>query len=456
MRSFFLRSARCVEPYVSTTTSTRPWAMAAAACSTMNSQMAPPCPVESTQLGRRPRYSASSTGGSAPVSDMRPSTSDLSIPASASARVVPWKLSSNAVLSSTRPQSEVDAPTIATRRFGIPRHRNGASEPQQFSPAPGPAPATMGRRPGSTLPPVSSTVSAPLGARAPPETRRAPRPRRRMSEDSSESNAGNEVTRRVEDGVCWITLNRPDAGNAVTQSMRDQIADWVRGASADRFVRVVVITGAGDKAFCSGADLRGGRLPPRPKPDGAPEVVVGEASRMIREGWQALVSSILACEKPVIAGGHGTAAGGGMHLALACDLVVMAEGAKFVEVFIRRGIAPDAGGAWILSRLVGIQKAKELFFFGDDVPAAEAYRIGLVNRLVPRAELQAALEEWAGRLATAPTKAIGVAKWLTNRALDVDRATALHDEAMAQELITNTVDSTEGVASFVERRAPPF
>jgi len=104
-----------------------------------------------------------------------------------------------------------------------------------------------------------------------------------MSEDSSESNAGNEVTRRVEDGVCWITLNRPDAGNAVTQSMRDQIADWVRDASADLFVRVVVITGAGDKAFCSGADLRGGRLPPRPKPDGAPEVVVGEASRMIRE-----------------------------------------------------------------------------------------------------------------------------------------------------------------------------
>ena len=277
-----------------------------------------------------------------------------------------------------------------------------------------------------------------------------------MNDDSTESTTDDDVTRRIEDGVCWIILNRPDAGNAVTQSMRDQIAGWVRDASADLFVRVVVITGAGDKAFCSGADLRGGRLPPRPKPDGAPEVVVGEASRMIREGWQALVSSILDCEKPVIAGVNGTAAGGGMHLALACDLVVMAEEAKFVEVFIRRGIAPDAGGAWILSRLVGIQKAKELFFFGDDVPAAEAYRIGLVNRLVPRAELQAALEEWAGRLATAPTMAIGVAKWLTNRALDVDRATALHDEAMAQELITNTVDSTEGVASFVERRPPEF
>ena len=277
-----------------------------------------------------------------------------------------------------------------------------------------------------------------------------------MSHDSTESNAGDDVTRRVEDGVCWITLNRPDAGNAVTQSMRDQIAGWVRDASADLFVRVVVITGAGDKAFCSGADLRGGRLPARPKPDGAPEVVVGEASRMIREGWQALVSSILDCEKPVIAGVNGTAAGGGMHLALACDLVVMAEEAKFVEVFIRRGIAPDAGGAWLLTRLVGIQKAKELFFFGDDVPAPEAFRIGLATRLVPRAELQATLEDMAGRLAKAPTKAIWVAKWLTNRALDVDRATSLYDEALGQELVTYTEDMKEGIASFVERRPAEF
>jgi len=153
---------------------------------------------------------------------------------------------------------------------------------------------------------------------------------------------------------------------------------------------------------------------------------------------------------------NGTAAGGGMHLALACDLVVMAEEAKFVEVFIRRGIAPDAGGAWILTRLVGIQKAKELFFFGDDVPAAEAYRIGLVNRLVPRADLPRTLEELAGRLAQAPTKAIWVTKWLTNRALDVDRATSLYDEAIGQEIVTRTVDSQEGIASFVERRPAAF
>ena len=278
-----------------------------------------------------------------------------------------------------------------------------------------------------------------------------------MSETTTTADPiGEDVTRRIEDGVCWITLNRPDAGNAMTQYMRDQIAAWVRDASGDLFVRVVVIRAAGDKAFCSGADLRGGRLPARSRPDDAPEGVVGEGSRMIRDGWQALVTSVLDCEKPVIAGVNGTAAGGGMHLALACDLVVMAEEAKFVEVFVRRGIAPDAGGAWILTRLVGIQKAKELFFFGDDVPAGEAYRIGLVNRLVPRAELQATLEQMAGRLAKAPTKAIWVAKWLTNRALDVDRATSLYDEALGQEIVTRTMDSQEGIASFVERREADF
>jgi len=274
--------------------------------------------------------------------------------------------------------------------------------------------------------------------------------------DTTEDPVGDDLVRRIDNGICWITLNRPEAGNAMTQFMRDRIAEWVTDASADLFVRAVVISAAGDRAFCTGADLRGGRLPPRPKPDGAPDSVVGEGSRMIRDGWQRLVSSILDCEKPVIAGVNGTAAGGGMHLALACDIVVMAEEAKFVEVFIRRGIAPDAAGAWILTRLVGIQKAKELFFFGDDVPAAEAHRIGLVNRLVPRAELQATLEELAGRLAAGPTKAIWIAKWLTNRALDVDRATSLHDEAMGQELLISTLDSKEGVASFVERRPAEF
>jgi 2-(1,2-epoxy-1,2-dihydrophenyl)acetyl-CoA isomerase len=183
---------------------------------------------------------------------------------------------------------------------------------------------------------------------------------------------------------------------------------------------------------------------------------MGDGARTIRNGWQRLVGSILDCEKPVIAAVNGTAAGGGMHLALACDLVIAAEESKFIEVFIRRGIVPDAGGAWLLTRLIGIQKTKELFFFGDDVPAAEAERLGLVNRVVPRAELEATARQLAERLAQGPTKAIGMAKFLVNRALDVDRTTAFSDEAIVQELITHTDDSREGIASFVERRPSEF
>src|SRR5947209_10007442 len=267
---------------------------------------------------------------------------------------------------------------------------------------------------------------------------------------------GNDLLRRVEDGVLWITLNRPDAGNAMTTPMRDTIGDWMIEASGDPWVRAVVLTGAGEKGFCTGADIRSQRRDPPPKPEGAPERIAGDAARVIRTGWGRLVQSIMDCEKPVIAGVNGTAAGGGMHLALACDLVVMAEEAKFIEVFVRRGIAPDAGGAYILTRLVGLSKAKELFFFGDDVPAAEAERIGLANKVVPRAELDKTLGEWAGRLAKMPTRAIAFTKWLTNRALETDRAGSFWDEAYAQELVTRSEDTQEGRASFVERRPPEF
>ena len=267
---------------------------------------------------------------------------------------------------------------------------------------------------------------------------------------------GDDLVRRIEDGICWVTLNRPEFGNAMTTPMRDQIGDWMIEASSDPWVRAVVLTGAGEKGFCTGADIRSQRRDPPPGPEGAPERIVGDAARVIRSGWGRLVTSIMDCEKPVIAGVNGTAAGGGMHLALACDLVVMAEEARFIEVFIRRGIAPDAGGAYMLTRLVGPQKAKELFFLGDDVPAAEAHRIGLANKVVPRAELEKTLNELAGRLANAPTKAIAFAKWLTNRSLDSDRVTAFWDEGFAQELVSGTEDSKEGMRSFAERRPPEF
>jgi 2-(1,2-epoxy-1,2-dihydrophenyl)acetyl-CoA isomerase len=267
--------------------------------------------------------------------------------------------------------------------------------------------------------------------------------------------SGADVLRRIEDGVAWITLDRPEAGNALTGDMRDQLIAWLEEASGDLDVRAVVLTGSGEKGFCTGADLRAQATGPT-RPEGAPDRVVGDVSRLIRTGWQRLVSAVLDCEKPVIAAVNATAAGGGMHLALACDLVIAAEESKFVEVFVRRGIAPDAGGAYLLARLIGPQRAKELFFFGDDVTAREAERLGLVNRVVPRSELLGAAGEWATRLALGPTRAIGVAKYLTNRSLETDRTTAWRDEAVGQELVTGTDDCREGLAAFVERRPPVF
>ena len=196
--------------------------------------------------------------------------------------------------------------------------------------------------------------------------------------------------------------------------------------------------------------------PGPPRPEGAPEQAMGDIARLIGRGWQRLVASVVDCEKPVIAAVNGTAAGGGMHLALACDLVVAAEEARFIEVFVRRGISPDGGGAYLLPRLIGMQRAKELIFLGDDLPAVDAERLGLVNLVVPLDRLKAAAGELAGRLASGPTKAIGMAKWLLNRSLDSDRATAFDEEAWAQELIVGTADSREGIAAFVERRQPEF
>jgi 2-(1,2-epoxy-1,2-dihydrophenyl)acetyl-CoA isomerase len=269
------------------------------------------------------------------------------------------------------------------------------------------------------------------------------------------SDADDHVLRRVDDGVCRITLNRPEAGNAITAAMRNRMVEWLEEASADLAVRAVVLTGTGEKGFCTGADLRS-QEPGPPRPEGAPDRPVGEAARLIRHGWQRLIAALLDCEKPVVAAVNATAAGGGMHLALACDLVLAAEEASFIEVFVRRGIAPDAGGAYLLPRLIGIQRAKELFFFGDELPAREAERLGLVNRVVPRAELGALASEWASRLASGPTRAIAAAKYLTNRSLESDRATALWDEAVAQELIVGTDDCREGLRAFAERREATF
>ncbi|MEU6213836.1 enoyl-CoA hydratase-related protein [Streptomyces sp. NPDC047023] len=274
----------------------------------------------------------------------------------------------------------------------------------------------------------------------------------------------DEVLHRTENGVSWITLNRPEAMNAVTPAQRERVIALLAEASADPAVRAVVLTATG-KGFCAGADLRGatgtGTAPGSGSgnsadPGPAGDRVAGDVARMIRLGAQRLITAVLDCEKPVVAAVNGTAAGIGAHLALACDLVIAAEGARFIEVFVRRGLVPDGGGAYLLPRLLGPQKAKELMFFGDAVPAAEAERLGLVNRVVPAEELRAAAREWAERLAQGPTRALALTKQLVNASLDGDRAAALAAEATAQEINMTTADANEGVASFVERRTPKY
>ncbi|MGW7069965.1 enoyl-CoA hydratase/isomerase family protein [Streptomyces sp. NPDC054855] len=256
------------------------------------------------------------------------------------------------------------------------------------------------------------------------------------------------VLHATDNGVSWITLNRPEAMNAVTWDQRERLISLLADASADPGVRAVVITATG-KGFCAGADLRGA-------PGGGAERVPGDVARVIRLGAQRLIAAVLDCEKPVIAAVNGTAAGIGAHLAFACDLVIAAEQAKFIEVFVRRGLVPDGGGAYLLPRLIGPQRAKELLFFGDSVPAPDAERLGLVNRVVPADELEKTARAWAERLATGPTRALAMTKQLVNASLESDRATAFAAEAAAQEINMTTTDANEGVTSFVERRSPSY
>lgn len=166
------------------------------------------------------------------------------------------------------------------------------------------------------------------------------------------------VLHTTDNGVSWITLNRPEAMNAVTWEQRDRLIGLLAEASADPAVRAVVLTATG-RGFCAGADLRGAPA--------TGERVPGDVARTIRLGAQRLIAAVLDCEKPVVAAVNGTAAGIGAHLAFACDLVLAAESAKFIEVFVRRGLVPDGGGAYLLPRLIGPQRAKELMFFGDSL-----------------------------------------------------------------------------------------
>jgi 2-(1,2-epoxy-1,2-dihydrophenyl)acetyl-CoA isomerase len=252
------------------------------------------------------------------------------------------------------------------------------------------------------------------------------------------------------DGIRRITLNRPGAANALRPLDRDRLIELINSADEDPAIRVVVIAANG-RHFCSGADVTG-----IARSNSSDAKRATDSMRKIMNGAQRLVAAVLDCGKPVIAAVNGAAAGIGAHLALAADLVVAAEDASFVEVFVRRGLVVDGGGAYLLPRRIGMQKAKELAFFGDKLPAAEALALGLVNRVVPAAELAAAADEFARRLAAGPTTAISLTKRLLNASPDGDRAASFLAEAMAQEIQSTAEDSREGVRSFLERRPPEF
>jgi 2-(1,2-epoxy-1,2-dihydrophenyl)acetyl-CoA isomerase len=255
---------------------------------------------------------------------------------------------------------------------------------------------------------------------------------------------------KVEDGVAWLVMNRPEARNAMNMEMRALYFQALEQCATDEAIRAVVLTGAG-KGFCTGADLSGSRAvkgdqgTPHP---GATRTAMGSSQKTIRALWD--------LEKPIIAAVNGVAAGMGAHLAWACDLVIAADDAKFIEVFVRRGIALDAAGGFLLPRHMGLHKAKELVFFGDDLSAHDAERLGLVNRVVPAADLESETRKWATRLAQGPTFAIGLSKKLLNRSLESDLDTCFAEEAFTQALTAHSDDMREGIRSFMEKRPPAF
>jgi 2-(1,2-epoxy-1,2-dihydrophenyl)acetyl-CoA isomerase len=260
----------------------------------------------------------------------------------------------------------------------------------------------------------------------------------------------NTILSDLTAGIMTITLNRPEAANAVRPDDRDALIALLAAADADDKVRVVVLRANG-KHFCAGADV--GSLADR---RATVEKRVMDPMRRIMNGAQRLVASVLDCNKPVIAVVQGAATGVGAHLVYASDLVVATENAYFAESFVKRGLVVDGGGCYLLPRRIGMQKAKEMAFFGERLTAAEALTLGLVNRVVPADELDAAVADYAFRLAAAPTTAVAFTKRLLNDSPDTDRAGAFVAEAMAQEIQSYAHDSTEGVQAFIDKRPTEF
>jgi 2-(1,2-epoxy-1,2-dihydrophenyl)acetyl-CoA isomerase len=247
-----------------------------------------------------------------------------------------------------------------------------------------------------------------------------------------------------ENGVGYITLNRPDKYNSYNREMALAMQQYLDECAADDMVRCIYITGAG-KGFCSGQDLSEAMNP-------TPE----EFKKIVEEHYNPTIMRIRNIEKPVIAAVNGVAAGAGANIALACDIVLAAESASFIQAFSKIGLIPDSGGTYFLPRLVGMQMAAALMMTGDKVPAKDAAAMGMIYKSFPDSEFEAESKKMAITLAQMPTKGIGLTKRLLNKTFSNDLQQQLEMEKAVQAEAGGSEDFREGVMAFLEKRKPVF
>ncbi|MCR4431173.1 MAG: enoyl-CoA hydratase-related protein [Tepidanaerobacteraceae bacterium] len=252
------------------------------------------------------------------------------------------------------------------------------------------------------------------------------------------------LTYKEEDSAAYIIINRPEVRNALSNRLVDELEEAISQIEKNDELRAVVITGAGDKAFMSGADIR--ELVER-------DAIIGRKHTRQR---QELFGRIENLNIPVIAAVNGYAIGAGLELSMACTFRIASENAKFAASEVKLGIIPGAGGTQRLSKLVGKGKALEMIIFGDIIDAAEAFRIGLVNKVVPQEKLMDEVGEWVKKIKALPKLAVQYAKEAVNRGANLGLEQGLAHESYLFALACTTQDKKEGVAAFLEKRAPNF
>ncbi len=260
---------------------------------------------------------------------------------------------------------------------------------------------------------------------------------------ASDTRELESITVERSDGVVTITLRRPEKKNAADAAMWNELLAEFRAIAGNADDRAVVITGAGGN-FCSGADLWQAGDGPRPHQL--------SAMRHISDVCLALHR----IPQPTVAKVRGVAVGAGLNMALSCDLIVASDDARFSEIFARRGLSLDFGGSWLLPRLIGMHRAKELALLGEIIDARQAADMGLVNRVLPDADLDAFVDDWATRLAAGPPIALAMSKRLLNNSMHVTLEEALDDEGLSQTVNFGTSDTVEAIRAFVEKRDPVF